>query len=229
MLSRAWSWVRGLSDLVTLIQFAGSLGVAGFLAIVGQGALNAALGLSPVLRFLLGVCIFFMVLAIAFAILKAVLERQPSVKTESATSSTSPNVPQEIPSSSTTHTIPQHPPRPPREITDESASASYIKDRALYIFDLARRSTIIKDKTFEDCDIHGPAVAAILSGTDFIDCTFAEGGNHSSLIWTPEPSRNSYVGAIGLEECIFRRCNFRNVGLLTRIDYGGQQGATTEL
>jgi hypothetical protein len=152
-----------------------------------------------------------------------------SQETASESVSSATLSPEAIPGSATTNTTPQHPPRPPREITDDLASASYIKDQALYIFDLTRRRAIIKGKTFEDCDIHGPAVAAVLNGTDFIDCTFAEGGDHSSLVWLPDPSRGSYVGAIGLEECIFRRCNFRDVGLLTRLTYGDEQGEATDL
>lgn len=75
MFRKAWSWVSGLSDLLTLVQFAGSLGLAGLLAIVGQGVAGAALQLSPILRLLLGVCIFLMVLAATLAGLKALLER----------------------------------------------------------------------------------------------------------------------------------------------------------
>ncbi len=119
--------------------------------------------------------------------------------------------------------------QPPQQLPEDLASASYIKDQTLHIFDLARRRTTIKGKTFEDCDIHGPAVAAVLGGTDFMDCTFAEGVDHSSLVWHPEPNRPSYVGAIGLEECIFRRCNFVRVGLLVKVDYGDQQGNATNL
>jgi hypothetical protein len=81
---KLWSWIRGLSDIVTLIQFGGSVGFAGFLAIVGQGALNAALGLSPVLRLLLAICIFLMALAVVLAVLKALLERASQSKAAQA-------------------------------------------------------------------------------------------------------------------------------------------------
>jgi hypothetical protein len=41
---------------------------------------DATLQLSPILRLLLGVCIFLLVLAVALAILKAILERRPEGK-----------------------------------------------------------------------------------------------------------------------------------------------------
>ncbi len=101
-------------------------------------------------------------------------------------------------------------------------SASYYKDEDIYLFDLARRRALIKDKTFEDCHIRGPAVAAVMFGTDFIDCTFAEGSDHDALIWRPDMSRSGYLGAIGLENCIFRRCNFVTIGLLTKLEYSDE-------
>lgn len=82
MFGKVWAWIRNLSDIVTLIQFVGSVGLAGFSAILIQESLNLALELSLALRLLLGIFIFFMVLAVALAILKAVLQRHPGEKGE---------------------------------------------------------------------------------------------------------------------------------------------------
>lgn len=130
-----------------------------------------------------------------------------------------------------------------REIFEEAVrrsvlpdpSATYFKDEAIHIFDLARRRTIAKGKTFEDCDIYGPAVVAVMEGTDFDDCHFAEAGDMSSLVWEPSVNRSDHIGVVGLAGCIFRRCNFVRVGLLTKIDFGqggnveGQQDDATSL
>jgi len=99
--------------------------------------------------------------------------------------------------------VQQRLPRQPQELSEDMASNSYFKDQPLYFFDLARRRKVIKGKTFEDCDIYGPAVIAIMKGCDFIECHFAEAASRNALVWPVAPDRPDHIGAIGLEECIF--------------------------
>lgn len=218
MLSEAWSWIRGLSDIVTLIQFAGSVGVAGLLAIVGQGALSAALDFSPILRFLLAVCIFLLILAVVLAILKAVLEQRPSIKQENvATVSPSDTSLQQSRNrgGSALHPV----------IQDHELAQRHIANRTIYMAEFARevgttrwREAVVNGRTFEDCRIIGPAVLLPMNtgkvGTTFDDdCTWDESVD---AFWAPDHGLDQkYTGIVGLEDCIFLRCRFTNVGVMT--------------
>jgi hypothetical protein len=95
-------------------------------------------------------------------------------------------------------------------------TASYFRGQDLWIADFARRSTVVSDKVFEDCQIFGPAVVAAFNSGTFVDCTWAEGENPKSVLWEATPDREKFVGVIGLEDCLFRRCHFVRVGLLVK-------------
>jgi hypothetical protein len=95
---------------------------------------------------------------------------------------------------------------------------SYFKDQELWIADFARRSVVIKDKVFEDCQIFGPAVLAPFNPGTFDDCSWAEAADPEAVLWEVDPDRETYVGAIGLENCVFRRCHFARVGILVTPD-----------
>lgn len=206
MFRKAWSWIRGLSDLVTLAEFAGSLGLAGFLAIVGQGAIGAALQLSPVLRLLLSVCIFLVVLAAALAVLKAVLEKRPA---------------QSVPQDSSVPAGP-YPFLEPHEYSNQ-----YFKNRSINIAEFAQRegkagdynNAVVKNRVFEDCRIYGPAVFYPKAVPDILAQVFVGGSKWSEgrnrVFWIPCPKNHpDLVGIIGLEDCIFRDCRFTQVGVL---------------
>lgn len=101
--------------------------------------------------------------------------------------------------------------------TDEELKGSYIHNRSLHIFDLARKNVTIRGKTLEDCQVYGPAVITPFYGEWPFDdaCTWEEGSDPLSLTWASSPDLDrKYVGAIGLENCFFRNCSFVRVGLL---------------
>ncbi|CAN5580104.1 hypothetical protein BH24ACT20_BH24ACT20_01110 [soil metagenome] len=226
--------LRDFADLATLAQGLLALSGAGFLAIVFQAIAEAFLGLSVFERVLLGICAFLVFVAVFLSRLKVFRDQQTANKTDLERLSVDlQEAQQEL-----DHLHKKH-----REIEQEreelkseneeliveskklkqtssgqaDSSSSYFKNQTLHIFDLARRRTIIKDKTFEDCEIHGPAVVAPIGNTDFVDCTFAEAVDRNSLVWSPTEEERNYVGSIGLENCIFRNCNFYRIGLLTHI------------
>jgi hypothetical protein len=70
---------------------------------------------------------------------------------------------------------------------------------------------MISHRSFEDVEIRGPAVLALLNGVSMIECGF-DGSIDSLLIIVPDGSRK--VGVIGLEQVSFHRCRFRNVALI---------------
>ncbi len=115
-------------------------------------------------------------------------------------------------------------------LSDDELSNPHIKNRTVFIADLAWRArelgwtnAVISGRTFEACRIYGPAVVAPLKrrrddGHTFVDCRWTE---DVDTFWTARPADHpSYVGVIGLEDCTFDGCSFTQVGVLvTPEDY----------
>lgn len=72
-------------------------------------------------------------------------------------------------------------------------------------------TSMITHRTFEDAEIRGPAVLALLGGVSLIGCGF-DGSFDSIIITVPDGSTK--VGVIGLQQVAFHRCRFRNVALI---------------
>lgn len=83
----------------------------------------------------------------------------------------------------------------------------------------------IKDKTFTDCVIEGPAVMAVMNGTTFDSCAMGTTTDVKTLLYRPV-SKNMMAGVIGVGNCRFVRCRFVQVGftgseeLLTELENG---------
>ena len=226
--------LRDFADLATLAQGLIVLSSAGFLAVAFQAIAETFLGLSIFERAALGIFAFLVFVAVFLSRLKSFRERRTSNKSDLERLSVDlQEVQQERDhlrkkfrevelerddlKSENEELILEVEKLKQTSFDQADSSSSYFKYETLHIFDLARRRTIIKGKTFEDCEIHGPAVVAPMGNTDFVDCTFAEAVDRNSLVWTPTEEERNYVGGIGLEDCIFRNCNLYRIGLLTRI------------
>jgi hypothetical protein len=68
----------------------------------------------------------------------------------------------------------------------------------------------IRNRTFEDVEIVGPAVCAMISGVSLDGCTFEESAE--MVFW--EAPDHGVIGLVGLESCTFRNCRFRGVAFL---------------
>lgn len=68
---------------------------------------------------------------------------------------------------------------------------------------------VIRDKTFTDCVIEGPALVAVLEGTTFDACQMGAATDMKSMLFAPQGSH--LVGAIGLQQCRFVRCRFAQI------------------
>lgn len=90
-------------------------------------------------------------------------------------------------------------------------TSNLVKSEVVKAADAAFTSNPVKNTHFEDCIIQGPAVLIFLGDTELDSCSF-EGG-HDSMLWEISPDRSSILGAVGFENCIFRRCQFRGVGI----------------
>lgn len=69
----------------------------------------------------------------------------------------------------------------------------------------------IKDKTFTDCVIEGPAVMAVMNGTFFDNCAMGTTTDVKSLLYRPV-SDVKMSGVVGVSNCRFVRCRFVQVG-----------------
>lgn len=83
-------------------------------------------------------------------------------------------------------------------------------DQTVRISELATDSDLLEGLSFENCVIVGPAVLVPM-GCKFDDASFE--GNAVDIIWDIDPAREHIIGAIGLKECTFERCQFTRIGL----------------
>jgi hypothetical protein len=95
--------------------------------------------------------------------------------------------------------------------TAEESAQRYIRGRTLRIAELARDDLIIRSRTFEDCDIYGPAVLIAVGTGIMQECGFE--GDAETVFWEIPAERVRIAGAIALEDCVFRRCRFSKIGL----------------
>jgi hypothetical protein len=98
--------------------------------------------------------------------------------------------------------------------TPDELKQAVIRQRTLHLYDVPRdrqnRSMLI-GKTFEECNILGPCVL-IWSGTVFHTCTWqVEEDKVETIIW--KMPKHTIIGAIGLRDCIFRKCTFIAIGI----------------
>ena len=98
---------------------------------------------------------------------------------------------------------------------------TYIRGRIIYLMDLIAPGAkpIVSNRTIEDCEIRGPAMVILLGGVTVDDNTFD--GNIDSLFVEVVENRVIF-GAIGLRGCVFRRCRFKEIGVIGTREQIGQ-------
>lgn len=80
----------------------------------------------------------------------------------------------------------------------------------LAVHAMSAAEPVIVGKTFTDCRIQGPALVAIMGSTRFDGCNMGRVTDPRSLTFIPQGPL--LVGAIGLKDCTFIRCEFDLVG-----------------
>jgi hypothetical protein len=85
------------------------------------------------------------------------------------------------------------------------------RDQTVRLSDLAALEDVIDGVTIENCEIHGPAVVALLGNTQITGCQWS--GDADGIIW-PAHGREQVVGAIGLKDCVITDSQFFRVGVL---------------
>jgi len=106
----------------------------------------------------------------------------------------------------------------------EELSETHIKNRTVHIADFAREvadlrwgDTVIEGRTFEDCYILGPAILVPLNTGDLTGHVFVgddQWYEQDSTFWSASSVTDYYAGVIGLENCVFRNCRYKRVGIL---------------
>lgn len=71
--------------------------------------------------------------------------------------------------------------------------------------------SVIRDTTFQDALIVGPAVIALLERVTMENCSFD--GDPDSLFIEIEPNRG-VIGVVGLVNTTFRGCRLQNIGII---------------
>ena len=89
-----------------------------------------------------------------------------------------------------------------------------LRGKVLRLTDLLDGRPIISDRVFVDCDIYGPAVLLpnATSVTMRQNVFFAD-APLDSLFFVLPSGRSLSDGMIGVENCVFDRCRFINVGI----------------
>lgn len=70
---------------------------------------------------------------------------------------------------------------------------------------------VIRNKTFTECVIEGPAVMAVLTGTFFESCAMGTTTDARTLLYRPVGT-TKMAGVVGVADCRFVRCRFVQVG-----------------
>lgn len=98
----------------------------------------------------------------------------------------------------------------------KSSDKSYV-DRVVRIGELVDVDGVLEGFTFEGCHIDGPALLVPTGQTSLTNN--AMGPSIDAVLWEIPPTRPVVVGAIEARDCVFDRCEFRNVGLAGPPDF----------
>ena len=104
----------------------------------------------------------------------------------------------------------------PNFATPDELTQSVLENRDIRIADLVRETARIRNKTFIDCHIYGPAVVHPLAepGATIIGNTIVVGPDpESGFIVT---TNTNAIGVIGLENCKLIRCTFHYISFIGR-------------
>jgi hypothetical protein len=100
-------------------------------------------------------------------------------------------------------------------VSETTRDDRHYRNQTLRLGDLAALDDVIDGLTIENCEIHGPAVVALLGNTRVTGCEWS--GDADGIIW-PAHGRDQVVGAIGLKDCVITDSRFFRVGVLVPDD-----------
>jgi len=97
----------------------------------------------------------------------------------------------------------------------EELTKIHVQGHTFQIANLMHNGKLI-DRTFEDCDIWGPAVV-VLSGSSLMHDCGIHGTPDSAVIVVTDDQR-VVQGVVEAQRCVFRRCQFHDVAFLGTAD-----------
>ena len=90
----------------------------------------------------------------------------------------------------------------------DQLTSSHLQGLNIRINDLAREEPFVRNRTFVDCHIYGPAVL-VLDGCTLRGITFDTPIDSLFILVTQERA----WGVIKIENCIFKDCRFMKIGI----------------
>jgi hypothetical protein len=93
--------------------------------------------------------------------------------------------------------------------TADQLTSNFIYGQSFHI-SLIAHGGIIRSRTFDDCDIYGPAILAMTGVAQIHKCTFNAVPEQVFIAVTQE----TVVGPILLIDCSFRDCRFYDIGII---------------
>ena len=93
---------------------------------------------------------------------------------------------------------------------------TYFNHVDIHLLDFIPHGLRVIGQTFEDCLISGPAVIDLVCSHLDDECVFFVAENDDATVTIP--TKRTLTGALPVEDCIFRSCRFRNVGVLARAE-----------
>ena len=168
--------------------------IGAIIALLGEGALQMSGYTSLPLAIALGVVIVVLIIWSAWPTLKRIRLQKP-IKLQGSQQNIS-----EVPAKSII-------------LSHDYIADTYIRGQLVYLMDLIAPGAqpIISDRTIEDCEIRGPAMIALLGRVTIKNGTFD--GDVESL-FVEVADKRIIFGAIGLRDCVFRRCRFVAIGII---------------
>lgn len=110
----------------------------------------------------------------------------------------------------------------------------YLKDRTVLVRDIPmddpavdphERPMVVRYRTFDECDIVGPAVI-FLRGACRLEAhtiEIAPGCTPDDAFIDIQPGRRHVFGIVVFDDCTFRRCQFMKIGFLRHLEVAEQQ------
>ena len=109
-----------------------------------------------------------------------------------------------------------------RDYEADYETRPHFRDEHVYLplFALFLEDIYVRDRTFTNCIIHGPAlISPVLPSTP--ESTFARNctfycDDPDAFLWPGSNNRSGYIGVLAFENCVFIDCEFYRVGLLVK-------------
>jgi hypothetical protein len=93
--------------------------------------------------------------------------------------------------------------------TPPQTFGAHIKDREVRISELTLDSSVVGDRTFENCHIYGPAVVLFRGARTVIERNHWDGaGGRPQDLMLEVPDNHRPIGSVLFLDCVFRECWF---------------------